>query len=319
MPIAITDEQESMRQTIARWAARTEPPQAVRGQEPTGRGADWHDLADLGLYAIAVPEAAGGADGSVVDLAAALEACAEVLAGGPLLPTTLASLLLAGTPAGDELLPKLAAGQVTVAVALPGARAVQEGVVEVGPVLCAGQTTHLLVPVGGRSWCLVETDHPSVELTPREPVDFSRGLAGVRLAVPPERCFEGPEPQRARELAATLYAAEAAGVAAWCLRTATGYAKLRQQFGRPIGSFQAVKHLCAGMLCRLERASAAAWDAARAVGGPEHPLAAAVAASIALDAAVDDAKDCVQVLGGIGFTWEHDAHLYLRRALALRQ
>src|SRR5207248_6871973 len=86
-----------------------------------------------------------------------------------------------------------------------------------------------------------------------------------------------------------------------------------------IGSFQSIKHLLVDMLCRVEQATALAWDAARAVAdGPEHALAVAAAAGIALDAAVANAKDCIQVLGGIGFTWEHDAHLYLRRALALR-
>ena len=126
---------------------------------------------------------------------------------------------------------------------------------------------------------------------------------------------------RVRDLAATLFAVEAAAVAGWCTQTAASYARTRSQFGRPIGAFQAVKHLCAGLLCRAEQAAAVAWDAARAAddGPDELPLAAAAAAAIALDAAVDNAKDCIQVLGGIGFTWEHDAHLYLRRALALRQ
>ena len=132
-------------------------------------------------------------------------------------------------------------------------------------------------------------------------------------------CCRASPTERVRDLAATLAAAEAAGVAAWCLRTASEYAKVREQFGRPIGSFQAVKHLCAEMLCRAEVAAAVAWDAAEcAADAEQHPLAAAVAASIALDAAVENAKDCIQVLGGIGFTWEHDAHLYLRRAVALR-
>ncbi len=117
-----------------------------------------------------------------------------------------------------------------------------------------------------------------------------------------------------------LAAAEAAGIATWCSQTATEYARTRQQFGRPIGSFQAIKHLCAQLLCRAELATAAAWDAACAAdqAPDELTLAAAAAGALALDAAVDNAKDCIQVLGGIGFTWEHDAHLYLRRALALR-
>ena len=171
---------------------------------------------------------------------------------------------------------------------------------------------------------LLEAGQPGVTTGNLAPLDFSRELAVVRLddaVLPPENLLPDLRTDGVRDLAATLYAAEAAGVAAWCSGTAADYAKTRHQFGRPIGSFQAVKHLCATMACRAERAAALAWDAARAADEAPagHPLAAAAAAALALDDAVDNAKDCIQVLGGIGFTWEHDAHLYLRRALALRQ
>jgi alkylation response protein AidB-like acyl-CoA dehydrogenase len=129
-----------------------------------------------------------------------------------------------------------------------------------------------------------------------------------------------------------VLAAEAAGLARWTLQTATEYAKVREQFGKPIGSFQAIKHMCAEMLLRSEQASVAAADAARAAGdaglnvaGPAAPvdrqfsIAAAVAAAIGIEAAKANAKDCIQVLGGIGITWEHDAHLYLRRAYGISQ
>ncbi len=137
----------------------------------------------------------------------------------------------------------------------------------------------------------------------------------------PDALLDGVTTEQVRDLAAALAAVEAAAVASWCARTAAEYAAIRQQFGRAIGSFQAVKHLCATMFCRAEAAAVLGWDAARAIGdGPDElPLAAAAAAAFSLDAAVDNAKDCIQVLGGIGFTWEHDAHLYLRRAFALRQ
>jgi hypothetical protein len=173
-------------------------------------------------------------------------------------------------------------------------------------------------------WFWIPPGYPGVTVTSRAPADFSRSLAGVRFdaaVISPGQLLPGVTRDRVRDLAATLFAVEAAAVAGWCTQTAASYARTRSQFGRPIGAFQAVKHLCAGLLCRAEQAAAVAWDAARAAddGPDELPLAAAAAAAIALDAAVDNAKDCIQVLGGIGFTWEHDAHLYLRRALALRQ
>ena len=118
----------------------------------------------------------------------------------------------------------------------------------------------------------------------------------------------------------TLAAAEAAGVARWCLETAVDYAKVREQFGQKIGAFQAIKHLCAEMLETSEAVTAAAWDAASAAFGDDDQwaYAADVAEVTCFDGAVAVAKSCIQVLGGIGFTYEHDAHLYLRRALALR-
>ncbi|HEX4701663.1 MAG TPA: acyl-CoA dehydrogenase family protein, partial [Pseudonocardiaceae bacterium] len=185
-------------------------------------------------------------------------------------------------------------------------------------VLCGGEADHILLTADDQ-WFLVEGAEGLAITTP---LDFSRTLATIHadgLYIRPDQRV--PDPDRIADLAVTLAVAEATGVAGWCLRTATDYAKTREQFGRPIGSFQAVKHLCADMLCRLEQAVALAWDAARAYadGPAQHAVATAAAAAVAFDAAVDNAKDCVQILGGIGFTWEHDAHLYLRRAIALRQ
>ena len=153
-------------------------------------------------------------------------------------------------------------------------------------------------------------------------VDPTRRVAEVMvrdLAVPADRVLSGLETGAARRLAAVLVAAEAVGVAQWCVTTAAEHAKVRVQFGRPVGQFQGVKHKCADMLGRVELARAATWDAARAAPEPDAgDLTAASAVSLALDAAFTNAKDCIQILGGIGFTWEHDAHLYLKRASALR-
>ena len=381
MPIAITEEQRALQAAVRDWVKSVDPIAAVRQLEPASgpgpaRGGPaggapspgahpasaaevagcWNGLTELGIFSIALPAAVGGADGTVADLAAALEQLTAALIPGPVMPTLLAGLLLAGGPAGSAgsaLLPELAAGQASGAVALSAGTLrgawQADGTLRVsgdtGPVLGAGSASHLLLAVAvadgaaaqaaqaaqvGQAgqdeavWFLVPVSQPGLTLRPRLPVDFSRGLADVRLedaVIDPGQIIAGLGTSRVRDLAATLAAVEAAAVASWCCDTAAQYARTRHQFGRAIGSFQAVKHLCAGMLCRADRATALAWDAARAAdeAPDEHPLAAAAAAAEALDDAVDNAKDCIQVLGGIGFTWEHDAHLYLRRALAVRQ
>ncbi|MEC3977120.1 acyl-CoA dehydrogenase [Amycolatopsis sp. H20-H5] len=311
MPIAITEEQRALAGSVRDWARSARPVDTVRAQETGGDATALPaGLAALGLFGVAVPERFGGAGGDVVDLASGLAEAAAALAPGPVLGTLLGGLLLssvADSAVVKELLPAVAEGTERLAVALG----------EDGPVLDAHPAAWLLVPRGD-GHLLLPPGASSVSVEPVRPFDFSRPIARVRLLdADAGTPLAGLAP--VAELAATLAAAEAAGVAGWCLRTAVEYARVREQFGHPIGSFQAVKHLCAEMLCRAEAAAALGWDAARAVGEPGHSLAAATAAAVALDAAVDNAKDCVQILGGLGFTWEHDAHLYLRRAVALRQ
>ncbi|WP_236788446.1 acyl-CoA dehydrogenase family protein [Amycolatopsis sp. GM8] len=273
------------------------------------------------LCAVALPEDLGGAGGEVIDLAVGLAEAAAALAPGPLFGTVLAGLILARRPdslAAKELVPLLADGSARAAVALgPGsvvATPTDTGFFLKGrtdPVLDADDSAHLIVATD-RGWFVL----PPQPVEKAEGLDLSRDVGFFQLALEvPRSALLDDAP--VLDLAATLAAAEASGIAGWCVRTATEYAKVREQFGRPIGSFQAVKQLCAEMLCRAEVAAALAWDAARS--GGEHPLAAAVAAAGALDAAVGNAKDCIQVLGGIGFTWEHEAHRYLRRAVTLRQ
>ncbi|MBV9450652.1 MAG: acyl-CoA/acyl-ACP dehydrogenase, partial [Streptosporangiaceae bacterium] len=302
MPIAMTPEQRALQDSLRDWAKRADTIAAARAWQDSARQdptALMTDLAALGVFAI--PR-----EGTVADLAAALEQLARALTPGPVLPAALAALL----------------GQDAACVALAPGTLRTNGALkisgETGPVLWA--PGHLLASTQDDAWFLLNQDQPGVTVTKLTPLDFSRELATIRLDdVTPDKLLAGLTTENVRDLAATLFAAEAAGVAAWCGATAADYAKTRHQFGRPIGSFQAVKHLCATMACRADRAAALAWDAARTTAGPGHPLAAAAAAALALDDAVDNAKDCIQVLGGIGFTWEHDAHLYLRRALALRQ
>ncbi|MFG1641453.1 acyl-CoA dehydrogenase family protein [Amycolatopsis sp. NPDC049252] len=304
MPVALTDEQTALAAAIHAWSAAHRPLDAVRAAETGPPAAIPAGFADLGLFGVALPVAVGGADGSIADLAAGLAAAAENLVPGPVLSTALGGLLLASVAEAKELLPALAEGTATIAVLLDEPA---DGV----PVPGAHPDSWLLVP-SGEGHVLLAPGTPGVTIEPVAPVDFSRPLARVRISELSGELLTLPP---VAELAATLAAAEAAGVARRTLTIAVEYAKVREQFGQPIGGFQAIKHLCAEMLCRAEAAEALAWDAANG----QHPLSVASAAVVALDAAVANAKDCVQVLGGIGFTWEHDAHLYLRRAVALRQ
>ena len=292
MPIAVTGEQQALASSLRDWAKRAETIAVVRSLEPGGDSRHegyqtiWNDLENLGVFGIGVEQ------GTLTDLAVAVEELAHALTPGPALPTALVSHVL-GRPVRDGAL-ALQPGTLT-ATRHPDGRITISG--QTSPVL--GAPGELIVTTG-QGWFHVTG--PAV-VTPLTPLDFSRELTAVTLDDATAEPVAGPQ-------AAALFAAEAAGVARWCLETAVDYAKTRSQFGHRIGEFQAVKHICATMACRAERAAALAWDASR--GG-----SASVAE--ALEDAVQNAKDCVQVLGGIGFTWEHDAHLYLRRALVLRQ
>ncbi|EME23976.1 acyl-CoA dehydrogenase [Rhodococcus triatomae] len=335
MTIATTDEQRAVQESIRSWARAANPVETLRADENNAWRTHWGAIADLGVFMVAQSEEVGGADGEVVDLAAMLEATAAALVPGPVLSTALAALVVgrSGEPAAKQWGPELAEGTLPVGVALGGNVTATVG--PDGSLLLDGSAGHalgaapdlgvLLSATRGDElvWCLVEAGTDGLVVEAVQNVDVSVPLATVTcdgLRVPGDRVLADVPAGRVRDLAATLVAAEAAGVAGWCLTTAVEYAKIREQFGKPIGSFQAIKHLCAEMLCRTEQIRAVAWDAAVAAeSGEELPIAAAVAASVALDAAVDTAKDCIQVLGGIGFTWEHDAHFYLRRMVSLRQ
>jgi alkylation response protein AidB-like acyl-CoA dehydrogenase len=321
----VTDEQFAARALVRDWARNpTSGPggtAAIRDIEQ-GNPDAWRPvfagLADLGLFGVAIREDRGGAGGSIEDLCAMVEEAAKALVAGPIATTALATLVIDD----PELLAALAAGERFAGVALEGdVRFDGETSRASGTlpwVLGAADGAVLIVPAGGKS-LLVDTGSDGVEVEPLPASDFSRPLARVVLTSAPATVI-GESEQRVAELAATVLAAEAAGITRWSLDTAVAYAKVREQFGKPIGSFQAVKHLCAEMLCRAEQAEVAAADAARASAEPDQAqlsIAAALAASIGIAAAKANVKDCIQVLGGIGCTWEHDAHLYLRRAHAI--
>ena len=316
-----TDEQFAVRDLVRRWSAGAEVPAAVRDIEHGDHDA-WRQVydgvAELGLFGVAVDEQAGGAGGSVEDLCVMVEEAGRALVPGPVATTALATLVIPDT----AVLQALSAGDLTAGLALDADLNDDAGTVSGSAdyVLGASATGLLLLPVDDHV-VLVEASGPGVTVEPLAATDFSRPLAKVTLNAAPATRLAVSR-RRFEDLAATVLAAEAAGVALWALDTAVEYAKVREQFGKPIGSFQAVKHMCAEMLLRAQQISVAAGDAAAAAAGGDDDqlsIAAAVASATGIEAAKGNAKDCIQVLGGIGITWEHDAHLYLRRAYANAQ
>jgi len=319
--VTITDEQAAARDLVRSWAAGAGAPAAVRdidGGRPDAWRQVYGGIAELGLFEVAVSEAAGGAGGSVEDLCAMVEEAARALTPGPVATTALATLVVTD----PVVLQSLCSGRVTAGVALGGDLRADSGRVSgtVEYALGADSSGLLLLPAGD-DVVLVDCADSAVTVEPLAATDFSRPLARVTLdAAPVSRLAVSR--RRFEDLMATVLAAEAAGVARWTLDTAVDYAKVREQFGKPIGSFQAVKHMCAEMLLRSQQIAVAAGDAAVAAAGDDGDqlsIAAAIAAAAAIEAVTANAKDCIQVLGGIGITWEHDAHLYLRRAYGISQ
>ncbi|MFF2404805.1 acyl-CoA dehydrogenase [Streptomyces goshikiensis] len=324
MGIGITQEQRELADAVRGWLARTVPPEEVRklldAPPRTGtRPAYWDALTASGLL---TPHLDGG---TLLDLAVVAEEAARAALPGGYLPSALASVLLdrAGAPPLDGRTAAVALGPGGMtAVAVEGGGHLLDGAAP--PVLGAGEADLVLLAAEaahGTRWFAV--DAAALDIRTHESADPTRPTAEVRargVTVAPGRLL-ALDAALVRDLACALFAADACGTAARALHTAAEHAKVREQFGRPIGRFQGVKHLCADMLVRLEQARALAWDAAN--GMDETPdvrsLVAALAAGTALDAAYSCAKDCIQILGGIGFTWEHDAHILLRRALVARQ
>ena len=323
MATTITDEQFAARELVRDWAAGAGSTAAVRDIEQ-GEPKAWQPvfarLAELGLFGVAVPEECGGAGGSIEDLSAMVEEAARALVPGPVATTALATLVVPD----PQLREALAAGERTAGVALgsdvefDATTSRASGTV---PFVLGGVVDGLLLAPAGDRWLLVDATAEGVAVEPLQATDFSRPLARAVLTSAPASVLDAPA-DWVTDLTATVLSAEAAGITRWTLDTAVAYAKVREQFGKPIGSFQAIKHLCAEMLCRTEQVAVAAADAARAANDGDHrqlSIAAAIAAGIGIDAAKANAKDCIQVLGGIGITWEHDAHLYLRRAYGIGQ
>jgi len=330
--IAIGEERQMLLDTARRFTADRCDATVARATMAEGDEhvpGFWAQLASLGWLGLAVPEAEGGQGYGFSELVVVIEELGRAVAPGPALPTTWAAAVLQRSQDATHRssIEALAAGTRIATVALGGTVTITDGRASgaTTPVLCGALADGVVVPVlahDAERWALVSTSDATV--VPLESLDATRPLARLELADAPVTVLKGVTRSQVEAIGITLAAAEAAGGASWCVDTAAEYAAVRRQFGRPIGQFQAVKHRCADMLVALEQARSVAWDAAAALDGhdptgPEAQVAVAAAGAIALDAYATVAKDCIQVLGGIGFTWEHDAHLYLRRAMALRQ
>jgi alkylation response protein AidB-like acyl-CoA dehydrogenase len=348
MSVGDSREHDELRQVVREFLRQRSPSQEVRRLAEAGEGRDdevWAMLTgQLGLSGIAVPARYGGAGYGPVELGIVVEEMGRALLVAPYFSTVaLAGQALAAS--GDEgamarWLPGIADGSRTAALAIaeePGSWELAEITATAEPAgggwtvsgtklyVVDGHTADLLLTVartpGGHGVFAVEGDDPRVQRARLDALDLTRPLASVTLrdarAVP---VGAGRDTaawlSEVTDLVLATLAAEQLGGAARCLELSVEYAKVRQQFGRPIGSFQAIKHKCAALFLEVESGRSAVAQATAALAGrePDASLAAAVAYVHCSAAFTHAAKECIQIHGGIGYTWEHDAHLYLRRA-----
>ena len=285
----------------------------------TGHDADlWRALAGLGATGLTVDEAAGGLGLGAVELERVMEVAGAALLPAPLLSGAVAAAALAGT--GEPLLAALAAGERVAAVAFAGALDWSGGDVRVADGRATGTARFVPDAAVADAILLVTGDgvflSEPARVVPLPVFDRTRRLADVAFDAPARQVADAAAAARARDVALVALAGEQAGAAQRLLEMTVDYARERHQFGRAIGSFQAVKHMAADLLLESESATSAARDAARQVdeGAPGGEAAVALAAFACADAFVRVAADSIQMHGGIAFTWEHPAHLYLRRA-----
>ncbi|KBK20289.1 acyl-CoA dehydrogenase family protein [Mycobacterium tuberculosis] len=335
MSIAITPEHYELADSVRSLVARVAPSEVLHAalESPVENPPPyWQAAAEQGLQGVHLAESVGGQGFGILELAVVLAEFGYGAVPGPFVPSAIASALIAAHDPQAKVLAELATGAAIAAYALDsGLTAARHGDVlvirgEVRAVPAAAQASVLVLPVAIESrdeWVVLRNDQLEIEAV--KSLDPLRPIAHVRanaVDVSDDALLSNLTMTTAHALMSTLLSAEAVGVARWATDTASAYAKIREQFGRPIGQFQAIKHKCAEMIADTERATAAVWDAARALddageSSSDVEFAAAVAATLAPATAQRCTQDCIQVHGGIGFTWEHDTNVYYRRALML--
>jgi 3-oxochol-4-en-24-oyl-CoA dehydrogenase len=343
MPIAITPEHRDLADSVRALVARVAPSEVLHAALETpidNPPPYWQSAAEQGLQGVHLAESVGGQGFGILELAVVLAEFGYGAVPGPFVPSAIASALISAHDPDAKVLADLASGTAVAAYALDsGLTATRHGSDDTGVVIRgevravpgAGEASLLVLPVAidsGEEWVVLRADQ--LEIEPVKSIDPLRPIAHVRanaVEVGDDAMLSNLSVVTARALVCALLSAEAVGVARWATDTASAYAKIRKQFGRQIGQFQAIKHKCAEMIADTERATAAVWDAARAIDeasqnnwdttGSAVEFASAVAATLAPAAAQRCTQDCIQVHGGIGFTWEHDTNIYYRRAVIL--
>ncbi|HXR53431.1 MAG TPA: acyl-CoA dehydrogenase family protein [Acidimicrobiales bacterium] len=348
MNFAFSEEQEELRTAVRRFLQEKSPETEVRRLMETEEGYDpavWSQMADqLGLQSLTIPEEYGGSGFSYVELIVILEEMGSALLCAPYFSTVALAanaLLTSGDDAAKkDLLPGLASGETigTLAITEDNGRWDFEGIALQATeskggwtldghksFVLDGHTANLILVAArtgaGLSLFAVEGDAAGLTRTALPTMDQTRKQARLVFESTPARLIgiDGGAADgltKTLDLAAVALAAEQVGGAQHCLDSSVDYAKNRIQFGRPIGSFQAIKHKCADMLLEVESAKSAAYYAgwAAAEDSDELPVVASLAKSYCSEAFFHAAAENIQIHGGIGFTWEHDAHLYFKRA-----
>jgi alkylation response protein AidB-like acyl-CoA dehydrogenase len=344
MPIAITPEHQDLADSVRSLVARVAPSEVLHAALETpidNPPPYWRAAAEQGLPGVHLAESVGGQGFGILELAVVLAEFGYGAVPGPFVPSAIASALISAHDPQAKVLNELASGAAIAAYAkdccaLTATRHGPDNTAlvirgEIRAVPAAGEASVLVLPVAidsGEEWVVLRAEQ--LEIEPVKSVDPLRPIAHVRanaVEVSGDAVLSNLSVTVGHALISTLLSAETIGVARWGTDTAAEYAKIREQFGRPIGQFQAVKHKCAEMIADTERATAAVWDAARALDEARQndwdtsdsalEFAAAVAATLAPAAAQRCTQDCIQVHGGIGYTWEHDTNVYYRRALML--
>jgi alkylation response protein AidB-like acyl-CoA dehydrogenase len=346
MTVGFTQDQEELRRYARRWLDERAPLDHVRAVMETHGGFDadqWHELGELGWLGMAVPEEYGGAGYGFVELAVLAEEMGRSLYPSPFLSSVVMATSAVQRAGTDDqrarLLPGLAAGATRATLALtesdgswdPHPSSTTASLEDDGWVVDGtkhyvldGHTADLVVVsarVGeGTGLFLIEQGAPGLSVERVDPLDLTRPLATVEMTgARAERLGQGQAVgvvEHVLTRAVAALAMEQVGGAQACLDMSVAYAKERHQFGRPIGSFQAIKHMCADMLVAVESARSAAYHLAGVLDSDEDEaaIAAPLAKAYVSEAYFSCAADAIQIHGGIGFTWEHDAHLYLKRA-----